>query len=193
MDNNVTEFNKTRANLILGSYSNAPVIAKSLSAEEKLINSTLEEMIEKGEIADTLGRGYGAGNKPLEFKKTGAQLKEKLPAVITSLQGEQIKIQAKLDVLLEQIGIEPTEERNSSYVKALVYKSYPWTMCEPKYMNGNYEERTDQMTQCAQYNSLGYTYCSLAEDILSCQAILNNVDDKTTYTLSASQLVALGL
>lgn len=162
--------------------------------QDSMIQKSIESMIEKGEISDTLGRGYGSGSEPIKFKKTGKEIKEKIPAIITMLTTEQTKIQVQLEVLAEQIGVAPTENRNSSFVKGIIYNQYPWAMCEAIYDNANkcYGEKTDQMDQCCKYNSLAYLYCSISEDLLSCQVIASNVEDKTSYTLSTSQLVALG-
>lgn len=198
---------------IFGCYNNTPTLIKSEEKEssshatdvkdaddkksefEKLTKSevdALNDMIEKGEISDTLGSGYGAGSKPVTFNKKGSEIKAKIPEISAALETQRAEVEVKLNTLLAQIENEPTEERSRRYSKQTSYKRFAWEVCEPKSLgNGMYGERTGQMDLCNKYNSLLYIHSDLMDDIDALKILNTNMEDGKNYELSVSQLVAL--
>ena len=181
----------TNAAEVLKKVDTTKPVNKSAEIIKSIMNAACDDMLEKGEISDALGRGYGG--TPLTFKKTGKDLKAIMPKVVSALQTELATVAAQMEVLQEKIGSEPTEDRRSYYMKKLCCKMYPWKMCEPLYDSNTrtYADITDENKLCAKFNTLCSMFLDLNEDIAAANVILNNVEDKTSYTLTVSQLAAL--
>jgi hypothetical protein len=175
-------------NQILSSYNNIEVPNRFSKSEAESLN----DMIQKGEIADALASGYGAGSQPMMFQKTGKEIKEKVPAIIASLEAQKITIEAQLTALQTAAGIAPTRESNRRYAKNVPYLRYEYSLCEPEYLgNSQYAPKTDSMDICNKYNALVYVYTDILDDIDAINIISANVKDDKKYDLSVSQLIAM--
>lgn len=128
-------------------------------AEKIIIGACIENMIEKGEISDALGRGYGPASEAIKFNRTGKEIKEKIPAILTSLTLESGKISGQMEEIAKEIGIEPTIPRNSYFAKNIAYLSYDWELCDPKYdtVSQKYNDATVQNQLCSK-SQLSGTY-----------------------------------
>lgn len=155
-------------------------------------NPLKEEKLEKGEISDKLGSGYG-GNEALKFTKSGKDLKAILPVTIANLKGKRTVLEATMKTLIEAAGCQPSESYGSYNFKSVTVNRFPWDLCRSPYdeMNKCYPALSDEQKACGQYNDLCYQWCSISEDILACSVIMKNLEDSKKYTLSVSQLVAL--
>lgn len=154
--------------------------------------SAFGDAIEKGEISDALVSGYGPGSQAMTFNKTGKEIKEKAPEILTALSIQKATIEAQLAMYSEGAGVSPTNPTSRRYDKSVPFFRYDWGFCEPKYLGeGNYEEKTPQMDLCNKYNSLIYVYCDVLDDIDAINIIVQNVEDTKKYSLSVSQLIAL--
>lgn len=151
-----------------------------------------KDNLQKGEVSDMLTRGYGGG-EALKFVKTGKQLKEIIPNTVANLKAKLVGIDALMETLKTQIGFEPTEKRNSGLSNSIFCNFYPYTNCSPSYDEAtrSYPAQSDEQKLCSQFNDLCYNWRSIKEDIVSCNVIMNNLEDANKYTLSVSQLVAL--
>lgn len=180
---------------IFGSYNNQPAIAVKTGMDRfsKSEQAALDDMIEKGEIADTLASGYGAGSQPMIFKKTGKEIKEKVPGIIAALTAQKAVIEGQLNDLQVSAGIVPDQQTGRKYSKTTPYQRYEWKICEPAYVNGAYAETTEQNKICSKYNSLVWVYNDILDDLDAIAIIEKNVEDSKAYDLSVSQLIALTL
>jgi hypothetical protein len=175
-------------NQIFGSYTNTETKSRFTKSESESLN----EMIKKGEISDTLASGYGAGSKPFVFTKTGKEIKDKVPSILASLEVQKVTLEAQLTALQAAAGIVPTRENSRRYSKTSAFLRYEYSLCEPEYLGNNqYATKTDQMDACNKYNSLVYLYNDILDDIDSINVITTNVEDSKKYDLSVSQLIAL--
>jgi hypothetical protein len=155
-------------------------------------SAALDQMIQKGEISDTLANGYGAGSQPMVFVKTGKEIKEKVPSIIASLEVQKISIETQLTALQTAAGIMPTRANSRRYDKNVPFAKYEYNLCEPEYLgNSQYAPKTDQMDVCNKYNSLVWIYNDILDDIDSINVISSNVEESKKYNLSVSQLIAL--
>ena len=182
--------NKRIATQIADSYKQ---IQKSEDSPEiKLIKANITDMIEKGEISDQLGKGYGPASEAIKFTKKGKEIKEQIPGMLTTLNAQKVELVAKMAVLAEQIGMEPSVAYEK--YQELTLCSYPYEVCSPKYDSnqGRYEDETDQHKNCSKYNSLCYMVRSVIEDITTLEVLNKNLEDGKSYTLSVSQLISLG-
>lgn len=153
----------------------------------------LNEMIQKGEISDTLASGYGAGSQPLVFNKTGKEIKEKIPNILAILEAQKLSLEGQLTVLQEQSGIVPANKNTRKYDKNVPFLRYDYKQTEPEYLGNNqYSPKTDQMDVCNKYNALVWVYNDVLDDIDAIKVISSNVEDSKKYNLSVSQLVSLG-
>lgn len=168
----------------LDSYGAAKGIKKS---EQVALNN----MLEKGEIADCLANGYGAGSEPVTFVKTGKEIKEKIPVIKNSLNTQISSVGAQLSALVVKIGFEPTNDSSRRYDKNTPFKRYDWGKAETPYVNGQYGEPTEENINCSKYNALVYLWNEMKDDFDAISVMENNLEDAKKYTLSVSQLIAL--
>lgn len=199
MENYNGNFNQMQAAKIMSIYGGEIVKSESTKGFEmtqdilKSESAAFEDMIQKGVISDNFVYGYG-GNKPMEFTKTGKELKELIPAALTYLTTQKSALESQMAVIKQQAGIEPDTSWFSS-IANLNFPRYTWELCDASYDStmGKYLDPTDQNTLCTQYNSLSSTCRDIAEDIATLTVIANNVVDNKSYTLTIPQLVALGI
>lgn len=163
---------------------------------EKKIKKGIDDLIQKGEISNAIAYGYGSGNEPFKFQKTGKEIKEKLPSVISALSIEKGVLLSKMATIATQIGITPAIQNNSKYsglTPEIDFSTYPWEMCDAPYddISRKRLDPTEQNLLCSQYNSLCSLCRSVCEDIATAQVIMANVEEKKQYTLSVNQLIAL--
>jgi hypothetical protein len=176
---------------IHSSYHNTNVTGSRFSKSEV---DALNDMLVKGEISDALVSGYGAGNQPMIFTKTGKEIKEKIPAIIASLEAQKITLEAQITALKTVAGIEPTNPTGRRYAKEVPFARYDYKVCEPEYLgNNNYAQKTEQMDVCSKYNALIYVYNDILDDIDALNAINSNVEDSKKYQFTVSQLIAMNL
>jgi hypothetical protein len=186
---NPVQFQNKIKNQIYNSYNRPETESRSFSKSE---TDALNDMLQKGEISDTLASGYGAGSKPIVFTKTGKEIKEKVPAILASLEAQKITIEAQLTAFQTAAGVVPTKENSRRYSKNVPFLRYEYTQCEPEYLGNNtYAPKTDQMDACNKYNSLAYIYNDVLDDIDAINIISANVEDNKKLELSVSQLIAL--
>lgn len=161
---------------------------KSLSDE--LVKASIDDMIEKGEISDTIGRGYGAGAEAIKFSKTGKEIKDKIPSVLDILTSEKNKLEVQAEVLRTEIGIEPTD---ACYAKLGCPSLYEYSQTSPQYDEAlkAWPEPSDTHKLCQKYNSICYMLRNLLEDIQVLNVLLFNLSDTKSYQLGVSQLIAL--
>ena len=190
--------NKRIANQIASCYniqkSEVTTVEKTEELRvESIIKSDIDEMIEKGEISDQLGRGYGPGAEAMKFNKKGSEIKTQIPGMISSLETEKNKLAVQLEILQEKIGQEPTQEYNTQLAPDCP-KQYVSDCCYPKYDEQikAYPESSEENQLCSKYNSICYMIRSICEDINTLRVLEKNLEDKKSYTLSISQLIALG-
>lgn len=151
--------------------------------------SNVEE-IRKGEISDRLANGYGAGSEPIKFTKTGSEIKEKLPTIVSVLTNEKIVLLSSMAQLKTQIGCEPSDSYSSKKFNLL---RYPYKMSEAPYdpMNHCYLDATDQNKWCAAYNEACWKLLDIEQDLEAITVMSANLEDAKKYDLSVGQLVAL--
>lgn len=173
---------------IHSSYNNIEIPSRFSKSEAESLN----DMIQKGEISDTLASGYGAGSQPMVFTKTGKEIKDQIPTIVATLEAQKITIEAQLTALQTAAGILPTRENSRRYDKKVPILRYEYNLCEPEYLgNSQYAPKTDQMDVCNKYNSLVWVYNDILDDIDAVQVIAGNVEDNKKYQLSVSQLIAM--
>lgn len=181
------------ANNLKSMYSNSDQFFKSKDTDDRGYNKEIvEDMIAKGEISDAIGRGYGSGSEPMKFVKTGKEVKEHLPAVITQLMSAKASVLAQMDIVRQAVGIDPTDALRASLTNQKI-AIYPYKMCDAPYNDsmGKYEDRTDENVLCEKHNNLAYMLRDIEEDLATCQVVMTNATDTQKYTLSVSQLIAL--
>lgn len=142
--------------------------------------------IEKGEIMDRLGYGYG-GSEALKFTKTGKELKAMLPDIIAKLGDQRSIMLGQMAAFKTLAGIEPTDSYGNGVPR------YDWSCCEQKYdeITKQYPAPTDQNKACRSFNDCASRIRSIDEDIIACKAIITGADDKQKYNLSIAQMMAL--
>lgn len=161
--------------------------------DAELYNKAISQLygnIEKGDIMDKFGYGYGgSSNEPLKFTKTGKELKEMLPKVIDKLKEKRSDLIGKMSAFKTLAGMEPDEKVYDKYFR------YSSNHCYAPYdsTTKSYGETTDQMRACQAYNDCCYQCKSIDEDIRACEVIMVSADDKQKYNLSISQMIALNL
>lgn len=165
------------------------VAKKSEEASGWRNESVLNDMIEKGEISDSLASGYNG--TPISINKTGKEIKEKIPVLKAALETQKKEVETKLLTIQQEAGVFPDQSNSRRYSKTTPFNRYQWSMCEAKYVNGAYEEVTDQQKACQKYNSLVGIYNEILDDIDAINVIGSNIQDSKTYSLSVSQLIAL--
>src|SRR5579871_914812 len=119
---------------ILDSYK-TPSIIKSKVGDARFSKSEQEafkDMLEKGSITDSLANGYGYGNTPVVFEKTGKEIKEKLPVILASLEAEKTVIETKLNELAVQAGIVPDQPNSRRYDNNVPFLRYSYSLSEGK-------------------------------------------------------------
>lgn len=148
------------------------------------------DQIRKGEISDRLANGWGSGSEPIKFTKTGAEIKEKLPTIVSTLTSEKAVILASMAQLKTQIGCEPTDSYSS---KKFNLMRYTYKMCDAPYdpLNRCYLDATDENKWCSAYNEACWKLLDIEQDLESISVITANIEDTKKYTLSVGQLVAL--
>lgn len=164
---------------------------------QKAAENDLGDLLEKGEITDALFNSYG-NKEQITFTKTGKEIKEALPAVISNLQTQINEIDAKKSGLLNKIhetnpDLQPTEAYKS-YRGTSTCNVFPYDCCRPAY-NGTtntYDKPTDEQNLCASYNSMSHLCCSMKDDLKALEAMKNHLTDGKKYTLSLPQLLSLG-
>lgn len=166
--------------------------AEELRVEE-IIKSDIQDLIEKGEISDQLGRGYGLGSEAMKFNKKGSEIKTQIPGMLSILEGEKTKLLVQLEILQEKIGSEPTQEYNTTLAPNCP-KQYISDLCYPKYDEQikAYPEPSDENKLCSKFNSICYMIRSICEDISTLSVLQKNLEDNKSYSFSISQLIALG-
>jgi len=178
----IPNFEKAQQSKILSNFKVQPkYIAPSHSSD----------MIQKGEMSDILLTSYHGGT-PITFDKSGKEIKEKMPAIISALEAQKTIIEAQMGVFKSQIGSDPSEELYSRY-PAIKIARYGYEISNPAWdnMSEKYNEATELNICCQKYNELAYTYRSLMEDITASNIIMQNLVDSKKYTLSVNQLIAL--
>jgi hypothetical protein len=115
--------------------------------------------------------------------------------LVAKLDAAKTIIVAKMAALVELIGSDPNESRNSYLFKSILVARYSYDLCQQPYdrVSGSTPDQTDINKYCCQYNDLSYSLCGIEEDILTCNTIANNVEDKKKYTFSISQLAAISV
>jgi hypothetical protein len=203
---------KSRSMQLLKSYgvdidkalikSNSAVTSKDYfdgDAQNELVKSQGREgediMLNKGQIAERLVYGYGSGTtKPLEFSKTGKELKEKIPAVLAALNQKKGEIVGKMDLLKQQAGVEPTNAWHTDVASGISIMRYPYEICNDSNTVKAVEAvATPSLTgsACNDYNEWCWTLRDLLDDINALTVIQANLKDDQKYTLSVGQLMAL--
>lgn len=149
----------------------------------QLYPSVSSDSLQKGEIMNALGYGYGGGSEPIKFTKTGKELKEMMPGVIAKLNAKKTVLSGQMAAFKTLAGIDPGQDGR-----------YDWKCCETyDEATKKYLEPTDSQKACRAYNNCGYELRSIDEDLRACQAIMTGVDEKQKYNLTISQLIALNV
>lgn len=163
-------------------FSKGAISAELYYKELAKLNG-VEDNLEKGEIMDRLGYGYGNGSEPIKFTKTGKELKDAMPSVIAKLTEQRTVLVGQMSGFKIIAGIEPSADGR-----------YDWKTCETyDEVSKQYLTPTNEQKACRSYNDCLYQLKSIDEDIRACQAIMTGVNDKQTYNLTISQLVALNI
>lgn len=147
------------------------------------------EDLRKGEISDRLANGWGSG-EALKFRKTGKEIKEKLPTIESTLNNAKMVLIAELAGLKAKIGVEPTEEHSGGKFNLL---RYPWKMCDAGWdpVGRIAVEATETNTCCQKYNDLCWKLLDIEQDLEATKVMTANLDDAKSYDLTVGQLVAL--
>ena len=154
--------------------------------EKALAQLGVNDSIQKGEIMDRLGYGYG-GSEALKFTKTGKELKAMLPELIAKLTEQRSVLLGQMAAFKTLAGIEPTDSYGNGIPR------YDWSCCEQPYdqVNKQYPAPTEQNKACRSFNDCASRIRSIDEDIIACKAIMAGADDKQKYNLSIAQMMAL--
>lgn len=159
--------------------------------DAELYNKALKQLpssgaIQKGEIMDRLGYGYG-GSEALKFTKTGKELKAMLPDIIAKLGEQRSILLGQMAAFKTLAGIEPTDSYGNGIPR------YDWSCCEQPYdqITKQYPAPTEQNKACRSFNDCASRIRSIDEDIVACKAIMAGADDKQKYNLSIAQMMAL--
>ena len=160
--------------------------------KKSLSDRVLDNMLEKGEISNSLSGYWGNGQNKIEFTKTGKEIKEKIPTIIQLLQDKLAELATQMAVYKKEAGSEPCSPMTSSVLKYLEgYNNYTWDDTY-KWDKDHGVESKPVDNPMRKYNNACYVALSVAEDIATLKAMKNNVSDKKSYELSLNQLLALG-
>lgn len=136
------------------------------------------------------------------FKKSGKDIKEKLTSIKNILSDKVTQSASAASVLLSNLGddFKPTrtvgdwEYGAYSRDKIGEYLLFEYDLCYHREDHGSVNTGTTKESAacCDKYNDLVYKIISYKRDICECDTFINNLEDGTSYTLSAEQLVKLG-
>jgi hypothetical protein len=146
----------------------------------------------KGEISDSL---IGYGDDKIKLKRSGKDIKERIPTLVAKLNGQKEQLEKQLLGLRETIGSDPTSEFYSNFSKSKfgLVGRYSHDMCRPPYNEqlGQPGEETEQHRNCQHFNDLGYQYASIREDLAVLAVLKEGMKDDEVFSLSVRQLMAL--
>lgn len=152
-----------------------------------------QEPFEKGRIAESLTQRYD--NKPtLDLTLTGAEIKVKIPNVLSVLRAYVTELQAKCQVAEASAGKPPHRQRTSYLFSQVGGMTYDY---------GDFDTKWDEMTKAAiprtteqeamyLHNRCCEEWITIQEDIVALRALQSTLIDDKTYNLTVSQIVSLG-
>lgn len=178
------------------------VLEKALVSEEQDLlqkSKDSEDTLEKGKVDDMVNYS----DLKITFKKTGAEIKEKLESLEAIERAKLNEIQVKMEVLANTLEHKPTEKYYNSDTDdmPLSYK-YEMTYAENKDISSNNVLAVSDDTQacltsdqCAgyrQWNDLCYNYRDVQRELKTIELLEDNLEDDSVFELSARQMFTLG-
>lgn len=167
--------------------------SKFMAAAYGTSNAESNQSFEKGRISDALMQRY-EGKPSIEVALTGLELREKIPVILTVLKSHALELQLRCQLYETTAEVLPQRQRNSYTVPRIQATTYDYK---------DYENPWDEMTRCCapmtpqQEAMMLHAQCSdkwmeTQEDIITLRAFLQTLLDEKQYTLTISQIVALG-
>jgi hypothetical protein len=178
-------------------------IKKAVDSEEN------EDVLEKGQINDSM-LGY---DSKINFKKKGSDIIAMLNASLISVNTKIKEIEKQIEDKKEKIGSEcnPTQKCDSWRMGAYKdkiscpYMTYDWNLTyysdsksisDATVMQDGESVSKSTVTKesaklCSEYNQLVSMWIEMKVDAEAINVLVNNLDAKTTYDLTAKQLAAI--
>jgi hypothetical protein len=166
----------------------------------KAISLPKNEEIEKGVMTDTL-----LYDSKFTFKKTGKEIKEKLVIITAKLNAEVTALALKLDGMSEELPHLPTRKPSDYVFRGYAiddcnYKMFEWNQCnfyDKVEQNGagmsvesiQPASTQEEATCCRMWNDTVEKYFDTLVEVKSCEVLLENIADKSSYELTPRQII----
>lgn len=182
--------------------------AKKPAAKKKPVKKGEEDELEKGEIFNTFTSTYG-DKEPLRFSKSGKEIIFRLKKLHNKLDGEIMDLEGHMENEEDIIGFAPDSVNNSYAIKGKGIQTmrYSYDCCygsietvQPKVVEAvaipakqqvNVKQQTIQQA-CNRYNDYSSQLLSSLEDVEAIRLMIDNLESGKKYSLSVTQLAALG-
>jgi len=196
----------SKASADLGSLKPIKVSHEGNIRTVYVLQKAVEDTLKKGnenELEKGVMEAFEySGN--IVFKKTGGDIKSRLINVKDAIEDKCEELCSQIMVAMEALPNLPTQSPNTYGYRELVkcpYKVFDWsqTYCD----NGSPSIDSasgEALSACASpadaklnsnYNNLVYQWLENAAEVKAIEMYENNLDDKSTYELTAKQMIAL--